>query len=42
MGGSYVIDPDRAKVPYRKDDIAWQQQRLYIGDIVYRNFDSYI
>lgn len=42
MGGSYVIDPDRAKVPYRKDDVAWQQQRLYIGDIVYRNFDSYI
>ncbi|WP_455585951.1 carboxypeptidase-like regulatory domain-containing protein [Bacteroides sp.] len=42
MGGAYVIDPDRKKVPYRKDDIAWQQQRLYIGDVAYRNFDSFI
>lgn len=42
MGGEYVIDPDREKVPYKKDDKAWQQERLYIGDVVYRNFDSYI
>lgn len=42
MGGEYVIDSDRSKVEYKKDDIAWQKQRLYIGDVVYRNFDSFI
>lgn len=42
FGGQYVIDPDRKKVPYKADDIAWQNQRLYIGDTVYRDFDSFI
>lgn len=41
-GGEYVIDPDRKKVAYKKDDIAWQNQRLYVGDIVYRDYDSFI
>ena len=42
FGGKYVIDTDRKNVPYKKDDIAWQNARLSVGDVVYRNFDSYI
>ena len=42
LGGAYVVDTDRASVPYKKDDIAWQNARLGVGDVVYRNFDSYI
>jgi len=42
LGGEYVIDPDRAKVTYRKDDVEWQNERLYIGDIVYRDYDGMI
>lgn len=42
MGGEYVIDTDRAKVGYMKDNVAWQNERLYIGDVVYRDFDSFI
>lgn len=42
MGGEYVIDPDRSKVPYKADDVAWQNERLYIGDVVYRDYDSFI
>ncbi|MCI1648700.1 MAG: TonB-dependent receptor [Bacteroides sp.] len=42
LGGSYVIDTDRKNVPYKKDDIAWQNERLRVGDVVYRNFDSFI
>ncbi|WP_321480083.1 carboxypeptidase-like regulatory domain-containing protein [uncultured Bacteroides sp.] len=41
-GGQYVIDPDRANVPYKSEDIAWQNEKLYIGDIVYRDYESYI
>ena len=37
-----MIDTDRAKVEYMKDNVAWQNERLYIGDVVYRNFDSFI
>ena len=33
MGGAYVIDSDRKNVAYKKDDIAWQNKRLYVGDI---------
>lgn len=42
LGGAYVIDTDRASVPYKKNDIAWQNERLGVGDVVYRNFDSFI
>jgi outer membrane cobalamin receptor len=42
MGGKFVIDTDRKNVPYMKDDIAWKNERLSVGDVVYRNFDSYI
>ena len=42
MGGDYVIDTARKDVLYKKDDKAWQNERLGVGDIVYRNFDSYI
>lgn len=40
-GGEYVIDPDRAKGKF-KNDPAWVNQRLYIGDVVYRDYDSYV
>lgn len=40
-GGNYVIDPDRAKGKF-KDDPTWVNQRLYIGDTVYRDYDSYV
>lgn len=41
-GGEYVIDPDRKKVSYKTDDIAWQNERLYLGDVVYRDFESFV
>lgn len=40
-GGEYVIDPDRAKGKF-KDDPAWVNERLYIGDVVYRDYDSFV
>ena len=42
LGGDYVIDTDRKNVLYKKNDIAWQNERLGVGDVVYRNFDSFI
>lgn len=42
FGGDYVIDTARKDVLYKKDDKAWQNERLGVGDVVYRNFDSYI
>lgn len=42
LGGDFIVDPDRKNVGYKKDDIAWQNERLGVGDVVYRNFDSYI
>ncbi|NDV64396.1 TonB-dependent receptor [Bacteroides sp. 224] len=40
-GGEYIIDPDREKGKF-KDDPTWTNQRLYIGDVVYRDYDSYV
>ncbi len=42
LGGDYVIDTAREDVEYKKGDIAWQNERLSVGDVVYRNFDSFI
>lgn len=41
-GGEYFDNYDnRRNVPYKKDDLAWQHQKLKIGDVVYRNYDGY-
>ncbi|MEG1615616.1 MAG: TonB-dependent receptor [Bacteroidales bacterium] len=42
MGGDFVIDTSRKDVIYKKDDVAWQNERLYIGDIAYRDYTSYV
>lgn len=41
LGGAFVIDPDRKNGKF-KDDPTWVNKPLYVGDVVYRNFDSYI
>ncbi len=41
-GGSYYIDNSRASVVYKKDDLAWQNEKLKVGDIIYRDYDGYV
>lgn len=42
-GGDYFIDnSSRENVAFRKDDIAWQNEKLKKGDIVYRDYDGYV
>lgn len=41
-GGDFFVDKtSRANVPYQKANPAWINQKLGVGDIVYRNYDGY-
>ena len=45
FGGQYYIDPARANVDINNNPLAtdtWKQQRLYVGDVIYRDYDSHI
>lgn len=42
-GGEYFIDVNsRKNVTYKKNDIAWQNEKLKVGDIIYRDYDGYV
>lgn len=42
-GGEYFIDYNsRKNVAYKKNDVAWQNEKLKVGDVVYRNYDGYV
>lgn len=42
-GGDYFIDKtSRANVQYQKGNTEWINQKLRVGDIVYRNYDGYV
>ncbi len=41
-GGAYYIDPNRMYVTYQKNNPEWQNEKLQVGDVVYRDYDSQI
>lgn len=42
-GGSYFIDPARAAATnWRKDDLSYVNEKLKVGDIVYRDYDGFV
>ncbi len=41
LGGKFVIDPARATGKF-KDDPAWVNEKLMVGDITYRNYSGYV
>ena len=42
-GGSYFLDPARsASTNWRKDDLSYVNQKLKVGDVVYRDYDGYV
>lgn len=45
FGGSYYIDPERNNVSIENNSRAtedWMSQKLYVGDVVHRDYDSHI
>ncbi|MDH6309261.1 outer membrane cobalamin receptor [Dysgonomonas sp. PFB1-18] len=42
LGGSFLIDPQRAIDGKYKDNPEWVNEKLTIGDIVYRNYDGFV
>lgn len=42
-GGEYYIDSEsRKNVAYRKGDNAWLNEKLKVGDVVYRDYDGFV
>ncbi|MDD3080311.1 MAG: TonB-dependent receptor [Paludibacter sp.] len=41
LGGAFVIDPARATGKFY-DNAQWRDEKLTVGDIVYRNYDGYV
>ena len=42
LGGSFLVDPQRAIDGKYKDNIEWVNEKLTVGDIVYRNYDGFV
>jgi Outer membrane receptor proteins, mostly Fe transport len=44
MGGNFFIDPNRANASNRKEvkDPAWLNEKLGVGDVVYRDYTGYV
>lgn len=46
LGGEYILDPDRREVSaannYKAGDPSWVYQKLGVGDIMYRDYDSHV
>ncbi len=42
MGGSFFIDATRQNVPYRAGDTDYINERLYVGDVVGRNYFGHV
>lgn len=42
LGGKYVIDPQRAIDGMYKENLAWVNEKLTVGDVTYRNYDGYV
>ncbi len=44
MGGNFFIDPARAGVKYSKNagNPAWVNEKLGVGDVVYRDYNGYV
>lgn len=42
-GGQFFNNYDNRKnVKYKQDDLAWQNEKLKVGDVVYRDYDGYV
>lgn len=42
-GGTFFNNYDNRKnVKYKEGDVAWQNEKLKVGDIVYRDYDGYV
>lgn len=41
-GDFYVDNSSRKNVKYKKNDLAWQNEKLKVGDVVYRDYDGYV
>ncbi len=42
LGGAFIIDPQRVIDGVHKDDPDWYNEKLKVGDIVYRNYDGFV
>lgn len=42
LGGDFLIDPQRATDGKYKDNPDWVNEKLTVGDIVYRNYDGFV
>lgn len=42
LGGAFLIDPERALTGKFKNDAEWKNEKLKVGDIVYRNYDGFV
>jgi len=42
LGGNFLIDPQRAIDGKYKNNPDWVNQKLAVGDIVYRNYDGFV
>ncbi|GAB6008263.1 TonB-dependent receptor [Dysgonomonas reticulitermitis] len=42
LGGKFLVDPQRATDGKYKDNPEWVDEKLTVGDIVYRNYDGFV